>query len=136
MSPAALQRQAALAGAALLAVLLVVILDRSTGETQATTPQPVAQAQWETATVGIFGGSRLGDTTACGTPLTDQTLGVAHPVLPCGVDLVVAYRGREVRTEVIERGNVGPESQFDLTPALAGELGVEEPTTIRWRFAG
>jgi len=61
---------------------------------------------------------------------------VAHPVLPCGVDLVVAYRGREVRTEVIERGNVGPESQFDLTPALAGELGVEEPTTIRWRFAG
>ena len=84
MSPAALQRQAALAGAALLAVLLVVILDRSTGETQATAPPPVAQAQWETATVGIFGGSRLGDTTACGTPLTDQTLGVAHPVLPCG----------------------------------------------------
>ena len=64
MSPAALQRQAALAGAALLAVLLVVILDRSTGETQATAPPPVAQAQWETATVGIFGGSRLGDTTA------------------------------------------------------------------------
>jgi len=81
MSPAALQRQAALAGAALLAVLLVVILDRSTGEIQATAPPPVARAQWETATVGIFGGSRLGDTTACGTPLTGQTLGVAHPVL-------------------------------------------------------
>ena len=57
-------------------------------------------------------------------------------MLPCGVDLVVTYRGREVRTEVIERGNVGPESQFDLSTALAGELGFEKPTTIRWRFAG
>ena len=61
---------------------------------------------------------------------------MAHPVLPCGVDLVVSYQGREVRTEVIERGNVGAESQFDLSPALAGELGIDQPTTIRWRFAG
>lgn len=136
MSPAALQRQAALAGAALLALLLIVILDRSTGEPSATAPHPVAQAQWETATVGIFGRSRLGDTTACGTNLTPETLGVAHPVLPCGVDLVVSYRGRDVRTEVIERGNVGPERQFDLSPALADELGIERPTRIRWRFAG
>ena len=136
MRPAALQRQAALAGAALLAVLMVVILDRSTAETSATTPPPVAQAQWETATVGIFGRSRLGDTTACGTTLTSDTLGVAHPVLLCGVDIVVSYRGRQVRTEVIERGNVRSESQFDLSPALAGELGIDKPTTIRWRFAG
>lgn len=136
MSPAALQRQAALAGAALLAVLLVVILDRSNGETSSPTPPPVTQPQWETATVGIFGHSRLGDSTACGTNLTPETLGVAHPVLLCGVDLVVSYRGREVRTEVIERGNVGAESQFDLSPALADELGIEKPTTIRWRFAG
>ena len=136
MSSAALQRQAALAGAALLAVLLVVILDRSNGETSSLTPSPVAQPQWETATVGIFGRSRLGDTTACGTNLTSETLGVAHPVLPCGVDLVVSYQGREMRTEVIERGNVGAESQFDLSPALAGALGIEKPTTIRWRFAG
>jgi hypothetical protein len=136
MSPAALQRQAALAGAALLAVVMVIILDRSTAETSATPPPPVAQAQWETATVGIFGRSRLGDTTACGTTLTSDTLGVAHPVLLCGVDIVVSYRGRQVRTEVIERGNVGPESQFDLSPALAGQLGIDKPTTIRWRFAG
>jgi hypothetical protein len=40
-----------------------------------------------------------------------------------------------VRTEVIERGSVGPESQFDLSPALADELGIGVPTTIRWRFA-
>lgn len=136
MSPAAVQRQAALAGAALLAALLVVILDQSSGETTTAPPPPVAQPQWESATVGIFGRARLGDTTACGTALTEETLGVAHPVLPCGVDLVVAYRGHEVRTEVIERGNVGPEGQFDLSPALADELGIDAPTTIRWRFAG
>jgi hypothetical protein len=137
MSSAALQRQAALAGAALLAALLVVVLDRSGGEkSSAATPPPVSQAEWESATVGIFGRSRLGETTACGTPLTQETLGIAHPVLPCGVDLVVSYRGREVRTEVIEQGNVGPESQFDFSIALANELGIEKSTTIRWRFAG
>lgn len=138
MSSAALQRQAALAGAALLAVLLVVALDHSGAqETSAVTPPPpVSQAEWESATVGIFGRSRLGDTTACGTLLMQGTLGIAHPVLPCGVDLVVSYRGRELRTEVIERSGVGPESQFDLSAALAAELGIEKPTTIRWRFAG
>jgi hypothetical protein len=138
MSSAALQRQAALAGAALLAVLLVVALDRSGAQatSAATPPPPVSQAEWKSATVGIFGRSRLGDTTACGTLLTPGTLGIAHPVLPCGVDLVVSYRGRELRTEVIERSGVGPESQFDLSAALAAELGIEKPTTIRWRFAG
>jgi hypothetical protein len=137
MSSAALQRQAALAGAALLGALLVVVLDRlGSQESAAPPPPPVSQAEWESATVGIFGRSRLGETTACGTLLTQGILGIAHPVLPCGVDLVVTYRGREVRTEVIEQGNVGPESQFDLSTALAGELGIEKPTTIRWRFAG
>ena len=138
MSSAALQRQAALAGAALLAVLLVVVLDRSNGQetSAAAPPLPVSQAKWESATVGIFGRSRLGETTACGTLLTQGTLGIAHPVLLCGVDLVVFYREHEIRTEVIERGNVGPESQFDLSTALADRLGIEKATTIRWRFAG
>ena len=137
MSSAALQRQAALAGAALLAVLLVVVLDRSGGQeaSGATAQPPVSQAEWESATVGIFGRSRLGETTACDTLLTQGTLGIAHPVLLCGVDLVVSYRGHEVRTEVIEQGNVGPDSEFDLSTALADDLGIEKPTTIRWRFA-
>jgi hypothetical protein len=135
VSPAALQRQAALVGAALLSALLVVVLDQSENGAPATAPPPVAEAQWETASVGVFGRSRFGDTTACGVALTEETLGVAHPVLLCGVDLVVAYKGREVRTEVIERGPAGSNSQFDLSPALADELGIVRPTQIRWRFA-
>ena len=57
-------------------------------------------------------------------------------MLPCGVDLVVSYRGREVRTEVIEQGNVGPESQFDLSTALAGELGIREADDDPLAFRG
>jgi hypothetical protein len=136
VSPAALQRQAALVGAALLFALLVVVLDQSGDGAPAAAPPPVGEAQWETATVGVFGRSRFGDTTACGVALTGETLGVAHPVLPCGVDLVVAHKGREVRTEVIERGPVGTNSQFDVTPALGDELGITRPTQVRWRFAG
>jgi hypothetical protein len=136
VSPAALERQAALVGAALLSVLLIVILDQRGDEAAVTAPPPASEAQWETATVGVFGRSRFGDTTACGKALTEETLGVAHPVLLCGVDLVVAYKGREVRTEVIELGSVGTNSQFDLSPALADDLGITRPTEIRWRFAG
>ena len=136
MRPGSVQRQAALVGAALLSALLILALDQSGGDAPATVPPPVSEVQWETATVGVFGRSRFGDTTACGIALTEETVGVAHPVLPCGVDLVVAHEGREVRTEVIERQPAGPNSQFDLSPALAEELGVTRPTQIRWRFAG
>jgi hypothetical protein len=136
MTSAAVRHQAALAGAALIAVLLVVTLDRSREETPIAVQPPVSQAQWENAPVGVFGRSRFGETTACGVALTEKTLGIAHPVLPCGVDLVVAYRGREVRAEVIERDDAAPESQFDLSPGLADRLGIDGSTTIRWRFAG
>jgi hypothetical protein len=92
-------------------VLLVVVLDRSGGQeaSGATAQPPVSQAEWESATVGIFGRSRLGETTACDTLLTQGTLGIAHPVLLCGVDLVVSYRGHEVRNGGDRAGgNVGP----------------------------
>jgi hypothetical protein len=133
---ALLQRQAALVGAALLSALLLVVLDQPGDEAPQSAPPPVAEAQWESATVGVVGRSRFGDTTACGIALTEETLGIAHPVLPCGVDLLLAYKGRKVRTEVIERGPVGTNTQFDLSPALGAELGVTRPTRIRWRFAG
>jgi hypothetical protein len=136
VSPAVLQRQAALAGAALLAGLLVVVLDRPAQGASVAAPPPVSAARWETAVVGVFGRGRSGETTACGVTLAPDTRGVAHPVLPCGVDLVLAFGGREVRTEVIERGPPGTQTQFDVSPALAAELGLEGKKAIRWRFAG
>ena len=134
MNASLLQRQAALAGVALLAALGAIALARD--ESSATrSPEAVTPAvRWRTALVGISRGGRL----QCDGPVGDLTLGVVHPVLPCGAKLVVRAGGRSIRTEVV----AGPPSsilrthEFDLTPALAAQLGVDEPTRIRWRFAG
>ena len=128
MSSAALQRQAALAGAALLAALLVVVLDSSGGETSVATPPPVSQPEWEAATIWVTNAENCG--AVVGAP------GVVHPVLPCGVKLVVSANGKEIRTEVVGIGPVPTGRTFALTPALADQLGVSDGDRIRWRFAG
>jgi hypothetical protein len=129
VNAAALQRQAALAGAALLAMLLVVVLDSPGGESAVATPPPsVSQAEWESATVWVT------DAENCGT-VTGST-GVVHPVLPCGVKLIVSANGEEIRTEVVGTGPVPTGRTFALTPSLAGRLGVTDGDRIRWRFAG
>ena len=84
----------------------------------------------------MFGPGLYGTDTACGVELTPRTVGVAHPVLPCGVDLVVGYGGREQRVEVIARGTGEAGRDLDLSEALARELGFEGEGRIRWRFAG
>lgn len=135
MSPALLQRQAALAGGALLATLGVLALgDRS----QAVAPlKPGGPAvRWESAIVGVLPPEAYAQGTTCGTTLDSETLGVAHPVLPCGVDIVLSLGSMEVRTEVVDHTPVGGGREFDLTQALADELGVQGRETIRWRFAG
>jgi hypothetical protein len=135
VSPAVLQRQAALAGAALLAALSVVVLQRGEKRAVAPEPPPPAPTGWQTAAVGIFGRSAGGRTTSCGVTLDPTTLGVTHPVLPCGVKLLLSAHGREVRTEVVEQGGSAG-TAFEVTKALADELGMSGRETIRWRFAG
>jgi hypothetical protein len=68
--------------------------------------------------------------------LDSGTVGVGHPLLPCGVDLIVSAGGKEVRTEVVARGPVAAGREFELTQELARTLGVSDNQTIRWRFAG
>jgi hypothetical protein len=134
MTPAALQRQAALAGAALLAVLLVLILDRSgTEPTAVANPPPVSAARWEEAEVWIAPTRPIG---VCGGSQGPDVRGIVHPVLPCGVKLVVEANGRTMRTEVVAEGPVATGRDFALTRALARDLGVSEGARIRWRFAG
>jgi hypothetical protein len=137
VSPAVLQRQAALAAAALLAAVGLVALDRSDEQiVSPPTPTIPSQVHWEQAVVGVFGPGRFGQETSCQVPFSRDTRGIAHPVLPCGVDLVVSFGGRELRTEVIDSGPVEGGRQFDLSSALADALGVRGTKTIRWRFAG
>jgi hypothetical protein len=138
MNPALLQRQAALAGVALLGALGAFALGRVSEEPAepAAEPPVAPRVTWEEARVSRFGADRLGQQTACGITLTSETLGVAHPVLPCGVALVLAAGNRELRAEVVEKGSVGPGLGFELTPALADRLGLRGSQMIRWRFAG
>jgi hypothetical protein len=112
-----------------------VALDHSSGQSSAAAPPPVSGTRWESAVVGVLGTGRHGQ-TACGSNVTEETLGVAHPVLPCGVALVLSFRGHEVRTEVIDRPPAGAQTQFEVTRALADELGMSGTERIRWRFAG
>ena len=64
-----------------------------------------------------------------------ETEGVAHPVLPCGVRLYIRFHGREVLTQVVDRGPNVPGREFDITKALANRLDLHGTQTIQWRFA-
>jgi hypothetical protein len=72
--------------------------------------------------------------TACGFQLRAQTLGVAHPVLPCGAQIYIEFAGTRVLTRVIGRG-AGTRSEFALTQALADKIGLHSRQQIKWRFA-
>jgi hypothetical protein len=134
VKPVLLQRQAALAGVALLATLGALTLGNR-GSSSPSQP-PVQEVRWESAVVGVLPPDAYAHKTACGTALDSGTIGVVHPLLPCGVDLVVSFEGKEARTEVVDRRRVEAGRQFDLTQALADALGVQGTQTIRWRFAG
>ena len=134
MNPGLVQRQAGLAAAALLATLGVLALGKRAEEPNPATPAP--SISWESAVVGIVPARAYGRPTSCGTELDSASIGIAHPVLPCGVDLVVAYKGKEVRAEVVDSAPIGDGRDFDVTKALADRLGFSGRHTIQWRFAG
>jgi hypothetical protein len=72
--------------------------------------------------------------TACGVEVTADTVGVAHPVLPCGVRVYVRFGDRTVLTTVIDRRDVPPGRELNLTPRLAALLGVQGTQSVQWRF--
>jgi hypothetical protein len=131
-----LQRQAALAAVALLAVLGALALSRSGDGAEPSPPSPAPQVSWETTDVAVVGADRFGSQTACGVTLTEQVAGIVHPVLPCGARLVLDGGGRPVEAQVVERSAVQAGHAFDVTPALAQALGLPEGGALRWRFAG
>ena len=94
-----------------------------------------AGGPWYTALAAPYAPSTGTKTSACGVTIGPATVGVAHPRLPCGVRIVVEYGGKQVSTRVIDRGVTVPGHDFDLTRALARQLGLHGVQTIRWRFA-
>lgn len=139
MSLGVLQRTIALAAVALVAVVAALALaragsenERLPGEAQQVT---VAETGWYTALAGSRGAARDAERTTCRRILTSRSLGVSHPVLPCGAKIFISYGGTEVLTEVIDTRMKRSGRQFELTEALAQRLGIEGTQQIRWRFA-
>lgn len=90
---------------------------------------------WYSALAAPYAPSKGRTKSTCGVAIGPKTIGVAHELLPCGVKLYVEFNGKQVLTQVIDRGHTVPGREFDLTQALAKLLHVEGTQTIQWRFA-
>jgi hypothetical protein len=140
MSPDLAQREVAIAAVALLAIVLGLALGSQRGgsSSREALPEsiPAPDGGWYHARAAATGRDLSpGATTACGQRVMGSTIGIAHPVLPCGVKLYIGHDDAEVLTQVIGRGPEAQNVQFGLTDALARALGVDGRETIRWRYA-
>jgi rare lipoprotein A (peptidoglycan hydrolase) len=134
------RRGVALAAVALLGGVLAFaagsVSDRNgRSTTREVRPVPVPGADWYRSLAAPYPASTKRERTACGQPLGPNTLGVAHPVLPCGVKIFIGYGETVVLTQVIDRGPAVPGRDFDLTRALAQRLRLTGTQQIRWRYA-
>lgn len=127
-------RQIALAAVALVAVVAAVALVSADDEEPAPLPQATGSG-WYTALAAPYRFPPGARRTACGHPTNASTLGVAHPVLPCGAKITILFDGRQVLTQVVDRGTGVPGREFDITAPLAREMGLTGVQPIRWRFA-
>ena len=137
MNPALAQREVALAGVALLGavVALVVTSPRGANSGGHLSPVVVPGGGWYTALAGAQP-VRYGTRTNCGVLLKPTTRGVVDSVLPCNIRLFVSFgHSPHILTQVIARRPVVPGRRFDVTPALAENLGIQGIERIKWVYA-
>ena len=94
-----------------------------------------APAGWNSAFAGSRGPAGDAQRTTCGQVLAPKSLGVTHPVLPCGAKVVLRYGSDQVLTEVIDNSLAEPGRQLEVTEALAQMLGIDGTVELEWRFA-
>lgn len=139
MNTSLAQRALWLAGIMLIASIAALAISRRDSGSSRNLPGAVAvpgtKNGYYTARAAPYGPTPSRRRTACGKPFLKSTEGVAHPVLPCGVRLYVRFHGREVLTQVVDRGPNVPGRDFDVTKALANRLDLHGTQTIQWRFA-
>lgn len=130
------QRLVVLGAVALLAAVAALAAVERLPEngTAAFTSAP-APAGWNTAFAGSRGPVGDAQRTTCGQVLAPGSVGVTHPVLPCGVKVVLRYGETQVLTEVIDNALVEPGRQLEVTESLAQTLGIEDTVELEWRFA-
>ena len=139
MNPNLVQRGVWLAGITLVAAIAALAITKRDAGSHRNLPGavtvPGTDNGYYTAKAAPYGPTAGHHRTACGTPFLKTTEGVAHPVLPCGVRLYIRFNGREVLTQVVDRGPNVPGREFDITKALANRLDLHGTQTIQWRFA-
>ena len=139
MNASLAQRALWLAGIVLVASIAALAISRRDSGSSKNLPGAVAvpgtKNGYYTAKAAPYGPTPSRRRTACGKPFLKSTEGVAHPVLPCGVRVYVRFHGREVLTQVVDRGPNVPGRDFDVTKALANRLDLHGTQTIQWRFA-
>jgi rare lipoprotein A (peptidoglycan hydrolase) len=139
VNPHLVQRAVWLAGITLIAALIALAITRRDAGSNRNLPGAIAvpgtKNGYYTAKAAPYGPTAKRRRTACGQPFLTTTEGVAHPVLPCGVRLYIRFQGREVLTQVVDRGPNVPGRDLDITKALANRLDLHGTQTIQWRFA-
>ena len=141
MNAALARRELALAGIAIVAAVIALgsgAIDRSddgASSSAARSSVPAPGADWYQALAAPYPVTTRKKRTTCGHELGADTMGVAHPVLPCGVKIFIEFDDERVLTQVIDRGPAVPGREFDVTRPLAEKLGLEGTQRIRWRYA-
>ncbi|HXY84066.1 MAG TPA: septal ring lytic transglycosylase RlpA family protein [Gaiellaceae bacterium] len=140
MNPRILQRALWLAGITLVVALAALAISRRNaggGHKNLPAAVPVAgtKSGYYTSRAAPYGPTAGHTRTACGEAFTSSLQGIAHPVLPCGVKIYVRFDGKEVLTQVVDRGPTVAGRDFEITKALADRLGLHGTQTIQWRYA-
>ena len=136
MTESLTQRLVVLGAVALLAaVAALAAVDRLPESGSAAFTSAPAPAGWNTAFAGSRGPVGDAQRTTCGQVLAEGSVGVTHPVLPCGVKVVLRNGETQVLTEVIDNVLVEPGRQLEVTELLAETLGIDGTVEVEWRFA-
>jgi hypothetical protein len=86
-----------LAAVALIAAVaaMAIVSQRGTDEGAAALTSAPAPAGWNIAFAGSRGPAGDAERTTCGQVLAPQSLGVTHPVLPCGAKVILRSGDRQ-----------------------------------------
>jgi hypothetical protein len=131
------QRLVLLAAVALLSAIAAaaIVEQRQSDEGAAALTSAPAPAGWNVAFAGSRGVTGDAQRTTCGQVLAPQSLGVTHPVLPCGAKVILRSGDTQVLTEVIDHALAEPGRQLEVTEQLASMLGIDGTVELEWRFA-
>jgi len=132
------QRALWLAGITLLAALVALAITRRDAGGNRNLPKAIAvpgtKNGYYTAKAAPYGPTpAIGEPPAASPSWRRPRSGPS--VLPCGVRLYIRFQGREVLTQVVDRGPNVPGRDLDITKALANRLDLHGTQTVQWRFA-